>query len=260
MSTPPSAVPKSDVPGPLTQCLIMLAGTPDDEPGHELYLRAIAQLAADSVPAVHHASITMRRDGTHITVGTSSEVALAVDEAQYADGTGPCIAAIEDGVPQAVPDIGGAGDWPGFRDEAFRWGLRASLSIPLFAGRGRPIAALNLYGLDPAAMAPLVRAVWAAYDSAEPPGELGGLSDGDRRLIAGISGAFVCRAMIQQAIGILMGTTRLSAADAYAALRRRCTGGEGSLAISSAALIIESRFAEDGTDQISDRRRATAHE
>ncbi len=35
--------------------------------------------------------------------------------------------------------------WPGFRDTAYRLGLHTSLSIPLFAGRGEPIAALNLY-------------------------------------------------------------------------------------------------------------------
>src|ERR687893_108626 len=47
---------------------------------------------------------------------------------------------------------------------AYRLGVRASLSIPLFAGRGTALAALNLYGRHPAALAPLTAAVWATYD------------------------------------------------------------------------------------------------
>jgi hypothetical protein len=39
--------------------------------------------------------------------------------------------------------------WPGFRDTARQLGLRASVSIPLIAGSGTPIAALNLYAHDP---------------------------------------------------------------------------------------------------------------
>ena len=45
--------------------------------------------------------------------------------------------------------------WPGFREAATAMGLHASLSIPLFAGSGAPIAALNLYSHDLLAMAPL---------------------------------------------------------------------------------------------------------
>ena len=52
--------------------------------------------------------------------------------------------------------------WPGFRDTAWRLGLRASLSIPLFAASGTPIAALNLYAHDAEPMAALTRRVWGS--------------------------------------------------------------------------------------------------
>jgi hypothetical protein len=42
-----------------------------------------------------------------------------------------------------APDIRHAIRWPGFREQAMRIGLWASLSIPLFAGSGAPIADLR---------------------------------------------------------------------------------------------------------------------
>jgi hypothetical protein len=68
----------------------------------------------------------------------------------------------------AVPDVAATMRWPGFRDSAYRLGTRASLSIPLFAGRGTAMAAINLYGRGPAALAPLTAAVWARYDPYDP--------------------------------------------------------------------------------------------
>ncbi len=41
-------------------------------------------------------------------------------------------------------------------------GLQASLSVPLFAARGVDIAALNLYGRDAHAMAPLITRIQQA--------------------------------------------------------------------------------------------------
>jgi hypothetical protein len=43
-----------------------------------------------------------------------------------------------------VKNIDATMAWPGFREAAARMGLHASLSIPLFAGSGATIAALNL--------------------------------------------------------------------------------------------------------------------
>ena len=53
--------------------------------------------------------------------------------------------------------------WPRFRDVAAGLGLQASLSIPLSAGRGDVVAALNLYGHDMIAMATLGSRVLSLY-------------------------------------------------------------------------------------------------
>jgi hypothetical protein len=131
--------------------------------------------------------------------------------------------------------------WPGFRDTAFTLGLRASLSIPLFAGRGTAIAALNLYGRDPEAMAPLAAAVWSAFDpdGSADDAERHPLDPGGAGLVAGIAGAFAVRALINQAVGVIIAETQRTADAAYLALRVRSAETGLTLSDTAAAVITE---------------------
>jgi hypothetical protein len=221
--------------------LIGLAGTPDDSSAVGAHLIVITQLAAARIPAVRYASITSRYEGAYATVAASNDLIIAVDQAQYADGTGPCLDALDGGSTVAVPEIAATMAWPGFRETAFRLGLRASLSIPLFAGSGRSIAALNLYGHDPATMQTLTTAVWATFDS-----EHGGIPDpdidaGTRELTAGLIAAHALRSMIQQAVGIIMSTTGHTADRAYLTLRTEAAESGRSLPDTAARLIAHQR-------------------
>jgi hypothetical protein len=244
---PPSS--PQHIRSPLTEGLIALAGIPDDSPHLDDQLVAIARLTADLVTAVSYASVTAYRHGSPTTVATSSEVAVAVDLAQYADDSGPCLLALDSGAPVAVPDVSATMQWPDFRDTAYRMGLRASLSIPLFAGRGTPIAALNLYGHDPATMAPLTAAVWAACDPAgrsgrpqEHTGDSDTDGDGDggaAALAAGLAGALQVQALIQQAIGTVIADDHGSADAAYLALRLRAADKGISLVDVASAVLAE---------------------
>jgi hypothetical protein len=209
--------------GALARCLVTLASTPDDDPDIDLQLVAIARLTADAVSAVSYASTTALREGAYTTVAATSELALAVDEAQYADGDGPCLAALREGTPTAVPDIGTTMRWPGFQQAAFGLGLRSSLSIPLFAGSGEPVAAMNLYSHDSPAMTTLTARIRAVYGVDQMPGH--GLADPDAAadanddLSSGLEQAFAIRNVIQSAIGVLMQREHCSASDAYLSLR-----------------------------------------
>src|SRR4051812_17750374 len=184
------AAPYAKAQDPLAACLIGLAGTPDDSSWIGSQLVTIAHLSADLIEPVHYASITAYRDERFTTVATSSPVVLAVDQAQYSAQAGPCLDALDTGSPIAVPDVAATATWPAFRYSALRLGIRASLSIPLFAGRGTAVAGLNLHGRNPATMAPLTAAVRAAYDpdddGASPRRR--GLDDGGSALVAGIAG------------------------------------------------------------------------
>jgi hypothetical protein len=231
------------VPDALTDELIALAGTPDDSSGIDAKLVTIARLVAEFVRPVSYASVTVHRNGGYTTVAASSDIAVAVDMAQYADRSGPCLAAFESASPVAVPEIATTMTWPGFRDAAYGLGLRASLSIPVFAGRGVPIAALNLYGHDPATMAPLIAAVWAACDGKDSDETLEGhdVDAGGAALVAGLLGAFVTQAVIQQAIGMVIAETGETADQAYLTLRLRAADNGVALTDAASAVLAAHR-------------------
>jgi hypothetical protein len=237
-------VPQPQAESPLTACLTALAGTPDDASWIACQLVTIAQLSADLIAPVAYASITAYRDDAVTTVATSSDIALAVDRAQYGDQAGPCLEALDTASPIAVPDVAAIMRWPGFRGAAGRLGISTSLSIPLFAGRGTAMAALNLYGRDPNSLAPLTAAVWAAYDPPAASTSLrdNGLDDGGEALIAGLAGAFAVRARIQQAIGAVMAATHRTADAAYLLLRMQAAEKGATLTATATAVISDQQW------------------
>jgi hypothetical protein len=121
MVTPPQDPATQAYPpqGPLAATLSTLAGTPDDASQIDAILGEIARLAADVIEPVSYGSITAFRAGAPTTVAASSQLALAVDLAQYADGTGPCVDALSEGRPVDVADAAAVMAWPGFRDTAW---------------------------------------------------------------------------------------------------------------------------------------------
>jgi len=239
MTTPQPPTRPDPLLGPLAQHLIALAGIPDDASTVDEQLALIAQLAADRVAAVDYASVTAVRQNAYTTVAASSELAVAVDEAQYTEQAGPCLEPLHTATPAPVPDIAATMAWPGFRDQAFKLGLRASLSVPLFAGSGEPVAVLNVYAHDAAAMAALTEAVWNVYkpNPAAGGGEVADLEPGAAELMAGLAEALAVRATIQQAVGVIMARQAVGALDAYLSLRARAAETGNSLTTTAAALI-----------------------
>jgi hypothetical protein len=241
MTTPPGRPtdPAQPPPSRLAETLSALAGTPDDASHIDELLITIAQLAADVVEPVSYASVTANRAGAPTTVATSSQLALEVDLAQYADGAGPCLDALSDGKPVDVPNVAAVMAWPGFRDTAWRLGLRASLSLPLFAASGAPIAALNLYAHDPGPMTALTRRVWALYDGTGHNDRLPAVQDGSRQILAGLAAAFDIRAVIQQALGTIMARHQVTADTAYLILRAKAADTGATLTATATAAIQE---------------------
>jgi GAF domain len=229
--------------GPLAAAIVALAETPDHASGVEERLTAIAGLAAARISAADYASITTLQGDEYTIVGASSDIAQAVDEAQFADRAGPCLQALETGEPVGVPDIAATMDWPGFHEVAPALGLRASVSVPLYNGRGTPIAVLNLYGRDDAAMQPLIAAVAELYatsrelelDAAGPP-----VSDpGAEELLTGYAEALAVRATIRLAVDVLAGRAGSGSEDGYAALCARAAEAGASLSATAAAVLRE---------------------
>jgi hypothetical protein len=240
MTTPPHrpANLRQPPPGHLAETLSTLAGTPDDSSHLDDLLITIAQLVADVVEPVSYASVTANRAGAPTTVAASSQLAYDVDRAQYADNAGPCLDALADGKPVDVPSVAAVMAWPGFRDTAWQLGLRASLSIPLFAASGAPIAALNIYAHDPGPMTALTRRVWALYDTgSDHDDRLPAVQVGSQQILDGLAAAFDIRAVIQQALGVIMARRQVTADTAYLILRAKAADTGATLtAIATAAV------------------------
>jgi hypothetical protein len=235
--------------GSLADALVRLAQTPDDASGIDAQLARIARLAADRVAGVDYASVTALRGKEYITVAASSDLARAVDEAQYADDDGPCLRSLDVGAPVTVSEIATTMSWPGFHQTAAELGLHASVSIPLAAGSGAIIAVLNLYGRDGAAMAPLIAGVWAVFDPDRPlpdgTGDLPALDAGGEELLAGFAEALSVRSTIQLALGIIMGGTHGTAEDAYVQLRLHAADTGTSL-LDVATAVVQHGFTGSG--------------
>jgi hypothetical protein len=178
-------------------------------------------------------------------VAVSHELIQAVDDAQYADGAGPCLDALVTGAPVGVPDIDAAVQWPGFHEVAPEMGLKASVSVPLYAGRGDPVAALNVYSHDRVAMAPLIAGISAVHGhpSAQADAALlsGVLDDGGRELVTGYAEALAVRATVRFAIELISMEIGCSRDDSYLSLCLRATEAGTDLAAAAAALINRNR-------------------
>jgi hypothetical protein len=77
------------------------------------------------------------RQRAYTTVAASSDLAVAVDEAQYADGAGPCLDRVNGDFSVAVPSIAATMAWPGFRDTAYPWGCGRRCRFPCSLGAAR---------------------------------------------------------------------------------------------------------------------------
>jgi GAF domain-containing protein len=182
------------------------------------FLNQVVQLAAAVVPATS-CSVTMRRDRAVTTPASSDDMALAVDEIQYGRGQGPCLQALHTGQVVSVPDMATDGRWPAYRPHALAHGVASSLSLPLIV-EGETIGALNIYGSAVAQFdgsptrrgeafaAQIVTALRIVMHQAQ-----------QTVLERQLREALAARAMIDQAIGMIAGQQRITAAAAFALLR-----------------------------------------
>jgi hypothetical protein len=243
MAVHPSTNPHLQGPGPLATALVTLAATPDHAQDVSSQLVAIAKLAAGRIGATTYASVTALTGRVHVTVAVSDELVRAVDEAQYIDSAGPCIEALDTGTPVGVPAIAATVQWPHFHEEAPRLGLHASVSVPLCAGSGEPIAVLNLYGRDSTAMAPLIDAIWAVHEhsggATAGSDDLHLLDEGGRELVTGYAEALCIRATIRLAVSVIMKELHCGADDAYLALCIRAGQTDTDLARAAGLLLTQ---------------------
>jgi GAF domain-containing protein len=183
------------------------------------FLQQLTTLTVAAISSDLSCGITMRRDHRPITVASSDARADQVDEIQYGQGTGPCLNSLDTGRPVLVEDLAAERRWGPYPISAVGHGVRSSLSLPLRTN-GTVIGVLNLYSPIPHAFGEREQA--AAKRFADEASRALGLAlrlAAQTEMSQDLLDALSSRAVIDQALGIIMGQKRCTADEAFDTLR-----------------------------------------
>lgn len=183
-------------------------------------LEQVLHLARRVLPVEVEASITLISTDDPSTVAFTSDSALALDERQYEDDRGPCLACADSGTVLSVPDMTADDRWPRFAAAAVDRGIRSSLSIPLPMQR-EVTAALNLYATEPGAFDDdTVELAQTFAGHAAVAVANAHLYETTAVLAEQMKEAMASRAVIEQAKGIIMRDRGCTPDEAFDALVR----------------------------------------
>lgn len=200
----------------LTELTALLLSVEDVEAA----LHHLARMAVLVVPDGPSCGITVMGDGKPVTVVYSGTIPASVDEAQYLGGDGPCLTAIRTRSPVIVQDLAAEPRWPEFRAAALAAGAHGVYAHPLQVG-AEVLGGLSLYAHEPDMFPEPVQRIAAQF--IEPAalllsGVLRRISQDD--LITALQQGMSSRAVIDQAIGIIMARHRCPPEQALARLKK----------------------------------------
>ena len=188
----------------------------------EQFLHELAVLAARTVGGGEAMScgMALRQRGRPASATACSDpLASEADRVQYQSGDGPALHALRHARPVNVHDTATANGWPGFCRQAASLGIRSCYAAPLVHD-GEPVGALVLYARKPGAFGP-EQARRADEFAKDASGALtlslrmASCADQNDQLRSSI----VSRAVIDQALGVIMATERCPQDKAFALLR-----------------------------------------
>ena len=184
-------------------------------------LQVTVDQVAAGVPGADMVSVTVLAGETARTVAATSDRVVSIDQDQYAAGDGPCLEAARacqvtrTGVAEAEDR------WPVFARSAEAAGVRSYLAFPLIIGE-EFAGSLNLYSEQPHAFADFDVALLRLHVAVASAAIAGDRRyAGARRVARQLTEALESRAVIDQAVGMLMAWTGSTAEQAFAELARQ---------------------------------------
>jgi GAF domain-containing protein len=160
-------------------------------------------------------SVSLSHEGSLRTMHATDQSVMEADDAQYATGLGPCVAAATTGDRYEIPDMAQDHRWEDFSSKALELGWRSSLSIPLRM-ETRPIGALNFYARETAAFGQEKQSIATLFASrAAISLAHSELLRRSKELVNQLEAALESRDVIGQAKGILMEREGITADDAF---------------------------------------------
>ncbi len=203
----------------LRSSLAGLAGLAAGRMSLPALLTRVAEFAVRAIPGADGAGLTLLEAGKSDTIVATADFVRAVDDIQYGLGEGPCITAAAEGVTVRSGSLGGDGTWPRFGPRVSALGVHSALSLPLIGSEG-VLGAMNIYAHRPdafddrAAQLGEMYAVPAAISVQNAQVLAQALT-----LAAQLETALHSRAVIDQAIGVLMARSGHNPVEAFARLR-----------------------------------------
>jgi GAF domain-containing protein len=183
------------------------------------FLDELATLTTKVLPGELSCGITVRRGRGATTMASSDTRASQVDEIQYSHNEGPCLHALATGQVTVVDDLASDDRWGGYQMPALGHGVRSSLSLPLHTD-SEVVGALNIYATRPGTFGPPEQLVGGRFaDEASRALTLAVRLAERSEMSAHLQAALASRAVIDQALGMIMSQNRCSPDEAFGVLR-----------------------------------------
>lgn len=187
-------------------------------------LERVAVLAAHLLPGVDAASITVADDaGRPSTASSTDELVSTLDHEQYRLNEGPCLAALRERRHFQIDSMSEEVRWQLFCPIALAAGINSLMAIPL-GSDGATQGAINFYSQHAHVFTPTDRALATLFaaqaavaaDNARTFADVQSERD---KMAQRLQEALRSRAVIDQALGVLMERERLSPEEAFKMLR-----------------------------------------
>ncbi len=190
--------------------------------GHDALERSlvrVATLAVEAIPGAEGAGLTLLEKDRPQTVVATADFVREVDDIQYRLGEGPCVSAVAEGRAFTSGNLGGEPQWPRFGPRVGRLGVHSALSLPLLLP-DQVLGALNVYARPQNAFDGEALRLGSAFagPAAVSVSNAQMLAEAER-LAAQLTAALSSRAEIDQAMGVLMSRSGISAGEAFDRLR-----------------------------------------
>jgi GAF domain-containing protein len=215
-------------------------------------LERMTRLVVDTIPPATACGITLSPDGPDgkaFTAAADSDVAGRVDEVQYGTGVGPCLESLKTGLMITSEDLRREPRWPGFSERAVELGVLSILAIPL-AVREQVIGVLNLYGGEAHPYTPAELRLGELFGAQAAYTISAALRYSNQvELTQQLQTALTSRAVIDQAIGIIMAQNHCSPEQAFGVLRT-ASQNRNIKVRDIAARVVESAQTHDGDGRV----------
>jgi len=220
-------------------------------------LNAILRSAVETL-GYDAATISARHNGTLTTIAATNQRLIALDEAQYHAGDGPCVTVLDQHEPVRLEQISADPRWEDFRTTAEHFGVTSSLSLHVpTEGLDDVAASLNLYGRNaPKPSEPgsdiaraMAEQIGMAMQAAEAHKVTASLADG-------LEQAMQSRAVIEQAKGIIIAQRGGTPDEAFERLKALSQHGNVKLRDLARRIVEEHAVSGDGRGPDGDGRAA----